>query len=723
LAVSLTASAALAPRAAYATGQCDNYNVETYERFPDSFPTFAAGTLGVLRPTLGKMFLPVAYLYLTGATLDEPLRKQLVLQFEERGYPRPHDRPAGTAWLAARNKVPGVTALPQLPPGHNWEDNCLEDAFQTAARSLKRLQSDSQLSATEVRQWLDAQDVVFQNCNGGEKDSPPAIPSALPDSASPVLRAERDYQIAAAHFYSGNFTEAEQRFSAIAKNKASRWAPMGVYLQARANIRKTLFKNEPAGLKAALPLLEQLVNQPVSSPEKLQAERLLGLVLFRVAPARYLKQITAELRQSSANYTQRLIDYQIALSLMTGDTSSSQDGPQSSDLIPLRKSDEMTDWVLLVSGRLPSGDLANSAADNSTLLTAILAHYDQQKTLPWLVAALMWLQPGHPRTAELTAAAAQVPTKSPGYDTLTYYSMQAWKQDPATASQQQFGKRLAAELKAQESAPPSTLRNQLRAWALERARTLEEALPLAMRFVLGQDGCEGVPQELLKTPPSPQKATLHLVPTMEKLLSTQLTLASLAALLDKPPLTTPLKDRLAQFIYARGLLLGETDPAVRALTDRLESTVVKSENWKKHIAAVHNAKSEAERRFAIGLLFLNEAVESAWALSTGSHPWQSDSESKLSEATLALVKADERAKATKEQKPLDTLKSPLRVATEWTIQYGMLHPEDERIPAALLRINKRSKYAGDSPMSKRAFEFMHKTYPAHPLTKQVKYWF
>ncbi len=721
-ALSLSTLLLVCPQPAGATGQCDLADVEAYDIYPDSFPSFVRGNLGVLRPRLMRLYLPVGYLYLSGATLDEKLRKEVEAVFVDRSYPNEHSLEGPKPWLDVRNKFPGITPLRQLPPGRLYWDNCLPDSFVTAARTLSRIGKNAAFASQDVRDWIDAQDAVFQNCHGGKEGDPPSIPAPVPGGAGAALKAERDYQIAAAYFYSGNYSEADQRFAAISKQTQSPWAPFGVYLQARANIRRTLVSGDPSGVRAAQPLLEQVVNQPISSPIRLQAERLLGLVLFRTEPGRYLKQITAELRQSGTHYIQRLIDYHTALLMMVDKYNFSTGGPQSGELSPLRQSDDMTDWILLFSGILPGGDSATAPAQQSELLSTILARYDAKKTLPWLVAALVYLQPGHPRTEELLAAAAKVPTTSPAAETLAYHAVRLLKEDRTPAGQKKFAARLAAELKAREQDPPSALRNYLKEWALPHAKNLDDALHLASRFVLGHDGCDELPRELAKPLPALQDAVQHLTEEMELLLSLHLPLSSLAAIVDKPTSPAWLRTRLAGFVYARGLLLGETDPAAAELSVRMESQMVQSAEWKQRIVPVRNAKSDAERRFAKGLLFLHESVPSAWMLRTGESVGRDPTDQKK-DAFVRLVSASERQKVAQEWKTLSTLKTPLRVATEWTIQYGSEHPEDERIPQALLKINQQSKYANDSQMSRRAYEFMHKTYPNHPLTKKVKYWY
>ena len=120
-------------------------------------------------------------------------------------------------------------------------------------------------ASAAVKEWLAAQDQVFANCDGKAQ----VVPVKL-ESADPLLRADRNYQIAAALFYQRRFGEAAAAFEAVGKDAASPWAPYGEYLAARAMVRKaTLSSSEDgkfdmAGLRAAQARLEELVRSSQS---------------------------------------------------------------------------------------------------------------------------------------------------------------------------------------------------------------------------------------------------------------------------------------------------------------------------------------------------------------------------------------------------------------------------------------------------------------------------
>src|SRR5262249_20214909 len=120
--------------------------------------------------------------------------------------------------------------------------NCPEDAFKTAEKTLDARRQEYGVQSTEVRAWVAAQDQVFANCEGKAQNIPPVL-----ESSDPLLRADRNYQTAAALFYSRRFDEAAAAFQAIAKDNRSPWAPYGNYLSARAMVRKAALSTSDDG--------------------------------------------------------------------------------------------------------------------------------------------------------------------------------------------------------------------------------------------------------------------------------------------------------------------------------------------------------------------------------------------------------------------------------------------------------------------------------------------
>ena len=105
--------------------------------------------------------------------------------------------------------------------------NCPVDALQNASRTLDDRVAKYGADSANVREWVSAQDQVFSNCGGEAR----VIPASL-DSEDTQFRADRAYQIAAAHFYCRDFDEAVADFDTLAKDRSSPWSTMSPYLAA-----------------------------------------------------------------------------------------------------------------------------------------------------------------------------------------------------------------------------------------------------------------------------------------------------------------------------------------------------------------------------------------------------------------------------------------------------------------------------------------------------------
>src|SRR5205823_1567025 len=97
-------------------------------------------------------------------------------------------------------------------------------------------------TSLNIREWINGQDQVFQNCSEGA-----AIPEELTPGDS-AAAADRRYQIAAAQFYAGQYDAAEAAFDKIAADASSPWAGTAPYLAARACIRNATVAGQEAKL-------------------------------------------------------------------------------------------------------------------------------------------------------------------------------------------------------------------------------------------------------------------------------------------------------------------------------------------------------------------------------------------------------------------------------------------------------------------------------------------
>ncbi len=217
---------------------------------PMDVERYARGELGLVRPTYARRYLIHAYRVLSGR---RPHLEALYRPIQIRSAPPepptrpPRPRSPFDDWVQASRRVLGLEPsaadrysrtmdFSRPVPGVDYQDfdNCLGDAFDTALRTLNEREARFGAASAELRDWTQAQLTVFENCS----NRPLVLPGALAPTANPLLRADRDYQTAAAYFYAMQYDEAAKRFSAIAQDQTSPWRPYGRYLTARTRIRQ-----------------------------------------------------------------------------------------------------------------------------------------------------------------------------------------------------------------------------------------------------------------------------------------------------------------------------------------------------------------------------------------------------------------------------------------------------------------------------------------------------
>ncbi|HNC43289.1 MAG TPA: hypothetical protein PLU80_03945, partial [Acidobacteriota bacterium] len=205
-----------------------------FTKHPD-FPLrrFARGELNVLQPAYAWSYLIVAYRYLNGIGLDEIEQEAVIAKWETRlGISQEKKSDYWlNQWLDARKAVSNAPASPKISEfvkegdSYSAEIAITAEAFQVAIRTLNDRIKQFGPTSPQVREWLKAQDQVFQTASGE-----PSIPEAPAASLDTVIKADRAYQIAAANFYANEHELAVKGFDEIAKDGKSPWKTMAPYL-------------------------------------------------------------------------------------------------------------------------------------------------------------------------------------------------------------------------------------------------------------------------------------------------------------------------------------------------------------------------------------------------------------------------------------------------------------------------------------------------------------
>ncbi len=439
--------------------------------FSDSFETFVTfepahradfgrGQLSVVSPQYARRYLVQAYRVFSG----QPPLPNAALTTSELHADGTTDAPL-QEWTAACRRVLGDADLGFDPfrrlPEYQQFWNCTDDGFRTALRTLEARVRQFGASSAEVRGWTGAQVAVFRNCS----EEMLVLPEPAAPSAHPIIRADREYQTAAAYFYAMQYEEAGRRFRAIAEDRSSPWRPYGRYLAARANIRLATVaaENRPASrsFADAEADLHATLDDPEASPLHRPAQALLDFIAVRVRPVERVHALSKILSTSATVSNQQLIDYRVLLDRLVDDD-------QARNRPALTEGDDLTDWVLAM--QQGAGDFPH-----------IEQRWEASHSIPWLVAALWHLPAGHPAGGSIVDAARSVEKTSAAFPTIAFLLVR----NLSAGARRNDARALLATLPAK--AAPGFLPDAVNLLNAERAmlaRTLDELLTSAPRTIV-----------------------------------------------------------------------------------------------------------------------------------------------------------------------------------------------------------------------------------------------
>ncbi len=293
---------------------------------------FASGKLGIIKPTHRKIVLFAAYRYLKGGGFSQTEQKDLIdvwdadFNYKDNGETDITD--AVKLWLKERKsvikneeKLPAIYTERDYGGGYDYFPNCTKNAFEVAAETLENRSSNSE---KDVQEWINGQDKVFANCASGSE-----LPRELGQDSPEWLVKDREYQIAAALFYSTKFDDARQRFEKIAEDSDSPWKETADYLVARTLIREASVGTQNGdGEDKPNPKANQLygaaeqrLNLVMSRSTKFSesATKMLNLVKYRLRPEVRVRELAQSLEYQTPSLRQDLIDYSWLLDKLEAD--------------------------------------------------------------------------------------------------------------------------------------------------------------------------------------------------------------------------------------------------------------------------------------------------------------------------------------------------------------------------------------------------------------------
>lgn len=682
---------------------------------------FVAGRLGILRPGFRFRDRVVAYRWLSGLGISPADQAALVA-----APPDPWTSPDPKRWLRARSLAMKDQA-PEIQPmsqGDSWSQyaRLTQGALDTASATLTD-RMGRYGDGPDLKAWVAGQDLVFASTK-----EHPAIPS--PIAAPAWLKADRDYQIAAARLYAERFDEAAAAFKAIAQDPASPWRAWAPYLEARCLVRKVSLAPDLAQ-DAPPEALAARVQQWRAVQSLIEAD--LPAADPRVdAALRSLRDLVRHRSEPGALWAE---DLQML--------ATEKDG-----IAPLVDSAR---WVIL-QGHNDGSDAPGAGADLQAWLDVMDVNdgmkagrpglaFDQWKATgskAWLVAAMALCPGPGPEAEELAAAAAKVPESDPAAPTLRWYALQT-----RLASLDGGPKRAALEA-ALKQPFPIWAKNSLLRQCGALATDLDDWMRAAVHEVVGYG--DGMSDEV--TSPGPgDNASL---PTRlfdhdeAATLNRAFTVAQLANAAKTPGLPPALRDEILRVAWLRATLMDRWDQAA-ALAPSLESAL---KTQAMEVCAIQDPES---RRFALARLVMafpglrptiNEglggfrlgeklsdfdAIRDNWWCGDGVY-WLVDGAGQPipAPAPPAFLTAEETKVAAEEQAILAKVPSAIEWFGRITLDHAKAHPEDPAVPDTLARVvaltrSPMCESKAISTLSRDAFRVLHTAYKDTAAAKRTKY--
>jgi hypothetical protein len=696
--------------------------------YPDlPLDKYAAGNLGIVQPSYAPSFLVVAYRYFSGKGFDASEHQQLVSLWSKELYSvygeNSDPQKAGDGGFPIYAKVNSSS--------YESYANCLEDAYRTAEKTRADRSKEFGPDSAAFASWSDAQDAVFRNCSGGDSVLPEAADPSLP----PIIRKDREYQIAAAYFYNGNWDEAKKRFQAIASDSSSPWKVTAGLVAARCDIRAATLGPDDTDkhYAAADAQLRKIIADPEFGSVKASAERLRGFVEFRTDPKSRLLELSnaIERRMAPEALENNLSDYAQLVRTPFGLATSP------------RERGEMTDWICSFGQRC--------GRDTDTEARRVM-RWENTRSLAWLVAALTYAQVDTPQLAELLDAAGKVPATSPAYLTAAFQRDRLLVTEGKEA---QVRGEIDKVLRMPRNSMTPSARNLFLALRMKVARNLDEFLQFAPRQAVdvnvdSHGDCKGI------TDPCPPPAEPEFDADAARELSQMIPARLGADAAASSRLPTDLRRQVAQSVWTRSIMLGEEQTALQ-LAPVLSSL---APDLAAGLKAYAEAPTGSTRTFAGVFLILHQPglrpyvyAGAARQTPTGDideyrDNWWCDLADRSpsgwgayprlrgvltvlypggAPSSPQFLSENERREAQKEDMQIIQLGAGLSWLAQQVLSWAKTHPEDAHVPEALHLVVVATHLgcgkADSGSYSKAAFELLHKRYPKSVWTARTPYWY
>lgn len=684
----------------------------SFVKRPDApIAAYTAGRIGILRPTFAHSHLVVAWRYLAGKQLSDSEKKEMIAYYNERlgerALPEKPGRDPIDEWIAVRNTVVESTTRPSNYRVDNYFGvvNCTGDAFLTAAATLRSRIAEFGIAHPGVREWVEAQNAVFSNC-----ERRGAMPQPATTSLPATLKLDRNYQIAAATFYSTDFDRAHDLFLAVSRDQASPWRRVARLVAARALIRKGVLAHpdgfDADSLKAADQELRAILNEDDMRGLHRAASELEDYVQLHIAPAEQRAKLSQAI--TNGHITQHNLTDFVAIFDENADTS-----------------DELTDWINTFT------DADNpKPTEAAEALAHAIERWRSTHALPWLVASIANAHEAGKNEDDLLAAAANVEPSSPAFLTVTYHRVRLLLDRGETSTAK---RELDRVLALPDDSLGTSARNLFSELRMPLAGSLGEFVHDAARLPAGNDheGLASPPYEILF---DTDAATV---------INQALPVSSLIEAARTPKLPDSIRAQLIAAAFTRAIILGRPEIALslipemhRNFDDEIKEPLnrfaaappsrrrIEALDLLLHVPGLSPFVTPYEGRVNMRLPMtelVHRPEHDNWWCGSAMH---GDITVGLRLPKFAQVQALRDTFAVEEKElRISGSSFMLRGAITWAKEY----PNDARVPEALATAISGARWAcpdnATSKLASSAFDLLHARYGTTKWARQTKHWY
>ena len=623
-------------------------------------------------------------------------------------------------WRAALVKLTGEENMPwptaefygDVPDGKGgtrWSAflNCLDPAFKTATAALAERVERWGADSRELKEWLRGQRQVFANC-GEIGEAPPELDASWPEE----LRADRQYQIAAADFYAQRYEAAAARFRRIAADKKSPWAATAAFAVARCTLRRELYAQAADEFRAMLKSNDLLEFHDA-------AERLAKFAELRADPLAAAKKIEAEMRAKELPTfpVDRLYDVRWLAKKLD----------PSPELPLIYFFQSISNW------RLPATDAYAHWQKVKTPTSLLVALARATEALAGNDAATLTEgapQLGAAERETLVAAAVKIGKSSPAYLSVRYYRAALLAAlDKNDEARQELDRLLQEKIGDQGDV------QRLRHLRAHLAKNWSELVDFGLMVPLGETDEEhsevfyeidiaGYNNELADD-------ERLLIPVAVESINRFASLAELAELQKIEKLPKHYRRDLALVGFLRAAYSGDIAKA----DDFAEAAEAMEPELGELFADWRQNDGADNKKFEVALLNLRQPGLSIDLWPTwGRNTARSEIDEVRQNWWCAVTELP-----THDKRPafLRGHEAPPETGLGWgsgpnylgrlVLDYAKANPDDPRLPEALARVVKATRFGcfGESfaEVSKGAFTLLHKRFPKSEWAKQTPYWF